>query len=289
MPIIEPIIRPPAEAESLLLQITTGCSRNTCTFCGAYREKSFAIKTYEEIKHDVLFYAKKYPNTRRIFLMDGDALVTQNQKLIPILDCILENFPKCARIASYANGYNITCRSENDLKELYSRKLRLIYMGLESGSQEILTRCHKRATVKEMVEAVCRLREVGIKSSVIVLLGLGGKKHSHIHIRATIEALNTMQPRYLSFLSVMLIPGTPLYDSARRGEFDELSSRQLLVEMKNILKGLELKKTIFRSNHASNFLPLEGRLPHDKKKLIATIDEALEGRVKLIPDFFRGL
>ena len=268
MSIVEPVIRPPSEAESFLLQVTTGCSANQCSFCGAYTGKPFAIKSSKEIFSDIEEWCRHHPNTRRVFLMDGDVLVIKNDKLLPILEKLKYALPKLSRISSYANGYNISARSEEELKALYEHKLSLLYIGLESGNQEILSRCKKRSSVEEMIEAVQRADRVGIKSSVIVLLGLGGKQYSAEHIRDTIKALNRMQPRYVSFLSLMLIPGTPLYEAARRGDFEELDSHELLRQARDIIQGLELEKTIFRSNHASNYLSLEGRFPQDKGKLL---------------------
>jgi radical SAM superfamily enzyme YgiQ (UPF0313 family) len=289
MPLIEPVIRPPSEADSLLLQLTVGCSANSCAFCGAYLRKPFSLKSDAEIFGDIEALSRRSAGTRRIFLLDGDALAVPQKRLVPILDALVERFPALSRIASYANGYNITRRSREELLELSERKLRLIYLGLESGSQEILDRCRKLSSVRQMIEAVRGAEDAGIKSSVIVLLGLGGKKSSELHIRETVKALNEMQPRYLSFLSLMMIPGTPLARDARAGTFEELGAKELLTEARQILEGLEMKRTIFRSDHASNYLALEGRLPHDKSALLTMIDAALSGRVALRPDFFRGL
>ena len=289
MTLIEPIIRPPSERDSFLLQVTTGCSANHCTFCGAYMGKPFAVKDSEEIASDIDEAAALYPDTRRVFLLDGDALAVNNAKLLPVLKKLDEVFPKLSRISSYSNGYNITQRSSAELAELNENKMRLIYMGLESGSQDVLDRCRKRSTADEMIEAVKKAGRAGIKSSVIVLLGLGGKKHSEKHVRDTIKALNKMQPRYLSFLSVMLIPGTPLHKECKEKRFKELNSHELLAEAHSIIKGLELEKTIFRSNHASNYLSLEGRFPQDKNKLLNILDLAISGKINLRPEFSRGL
>ena len=289
MAIVEPVIRPPSEAESFLLQVTCGCSGSNCTFCPAYINKSFQIKNLEEIFSDIDSGGKSFPDTRRVFLIDGDALVVKNEMVLPILDKLHEVFPRLSRISSYANGYNITTRTLEELKELAGRKLTLIYMGLESGSQEVLTHCKKSSSVKEMVEAVRLAKEAGIKSSVIVLLGLGGKEQSDEHVRGTIKALNGMQPRYLSFLSVMLVPGTPLYKEARGSEFTELTSQELLKEAHDILEGLELEGAVFRTNHASNYLSLEGRLPHDKDKLLDMLSEAGLGKLNLRREWMRGL
>lgn len=289
MPLIEPIIRPPSERDSFLLQVTTGCSLNHCTFCGAYMGKPFSIKNHDEIMSDIEEASDLYPDTRRVFLLDGDALVINNAMLIPVLKRLDKIFPKLSRISSYANGYNIVKRSPAELVELYENKLRLIYIGLESGSQEILDLCGKISTVDQMIEVVKKNNNAGIKSSVMVLLGLGGKKHSKKHIQDTIKALNEMQPRYLSFLSVILIQGTSLYKECKEKRFEELNSHELLIEAYGIIEGLDLKKTIFRSDHASNYLQLEGRFPQDKNKLLDILKLAIRGEINLRPELFRGL
>ena len=258
-------------------------------FCGAYKSKPFRVKDHEEVFADIHEFASHYADTRRVFLMDGDALVLSNRKLIPILECLNQSFPKLSRVSSYANGSNILNKSDEDLVELYEHKLRLIYMGLESGCQNILDRCGKSSSVEEMIDAVHRANEAQIKSSVIVLLGLGGKKSSEEHVSCTIDALNKMQPRYLSFLSLMVIPGTPLDAEVRGGNFKELNSFELLKESYDIIKGLDLKKTIFRSNHASNYLSLEGTFPKDKERMLSVLKSALGGDIGLRPEIFRGL
>lgn len=289
MAIVEPIIRPPSEAESFLLQVTVGCSADQCTFCGAYLNKPFAIKNFEEIILDIQRGRSLHSQTRRVFILDGDALVVNNTKLLPVLKELNEAFPMLSRISSYANGYNILRRTDKELHELYAHQLKLIYIGLESGNQDILDRCRKRSSAEEMVEAVRRAAKARIKSSVIVLLGLGGKRYSKEHVKDTITALNRMQPRYLSFLSLMVIPGTPLYEEILNGDFAELNPIELLKETHDIISGLKLEKTIFRCNHASNYLPLEGRFPKDKGRLLDSLQLALQGELKLKPEFLRGL
>lgn len=289
MSLVEPVFRPPAEAESFLLQVTVGCSSDRCAFCGMYKMKSFRVKDPAEVLDDIEREACLAPGTRRVFLMDGDALVLSNAKLIPTLDQLNRAFPRLARISSYANGSNLSRKTDPELRELSSRKLKLIYMGLESGSQAILDRCGKSSSVHEMIGSVRRAEKAGIKSSVMVLLGLGGRAHSGEHVRGTIEALNAMQPRYLSFLSLMIVPGTPLEQQMKKGAFEELGAKELLQECYGIVSGLELEHTVFRSNHASNYLPLEGVFPKDKPALLAMLQAALEGKTGLRPDFFRGL
>jgi len=289
MAIVGPVIRPPAEADSFLLQVTLGCSADHCSFCGAYKNKPFCIKDQKEIMADINEYACRHKQMRRVFLLDGDALVLSNSKLVPILEKLGQAFPRLTRISSYANGCNIVRKDDRELTELYAHKLSLVYMGLESGSQGVLDRCKKSSSAEQMIEAVRKAAKAQIKSSVIVLLGLGGKKYSKEHVKGTIAALNRMQPRYLSFLSLMIIPGTRLAQEVKSGDFEELNSMELLKESYEIIKGIDLKKTIFRSNHASNYLALEGALSRDKTMLLRTLEFAMQGSVGLRPEILRGL
>ena len=289
MPTIEPCIRPPSEAESILLQITCGCSCNTCTFCGAYKTKQFLIKPIKEIFGDIDCFARQPNPSHQLFLMDGDALVLNNHKLLPVLQRIRQRLPSVNRIASYANATNITDRSAHELQQLFDHNLKLIYLGLESGSQEILDRCRKKPTARHMIDAVRKAHDAGIHSSVMVLLGLGGTKHSQQHIVETAAALNEMQPRYLSFLSLMIVPQTVLADQQQRGEFKPLSAQELLIETYEILTRLTLRRTQFYANHASNYLPLAGRLPQAKEELLHLLEAAIKGKIDLTPEFLRGL
>ena len=289
MPILQPVIRPPAEADSFLLQVTLGCSVDTCTFCGAYKNKPFRIKDPDEIASDIDRHAKRYPDTRRVFLMDGDAMVLANAKMVPILHQLQRSFPKLSRVATYANGINILRKNDDELAELRQHQLSLLYMGLESGDQATLDRCHKASRVDDMVIAVRKAAAANIKSSVIVLLGLGGKTYSREHVQGTINALNNMQPRYLSFLSLMVIPQTPLAEDIKSGMFVALNSFELLKEAHDIIDGLHLAKTIFRSDHASNHLPLEGSFPKDKIMLLEILKAAMQGKISLRPELLRGL
>jgi len=289
MPIIEPVIRPPSEANSFLLQITTGCSANSCSFCPSYHGKKFGIKDQNEIFSDIDEFSNYYPDTSKVFLMDGDALVLSFEKLKPVLEYLNKKFPRLNRISSYANDYNILSKSDDDLKNFYDYRLRLIYMGLESGSQKILSQCCKKSTVEGMIKAVLKAKEFKIKSSVIVLLGLGGIELTVEHIEETAKVLNIMQPDYLSFLSLIIIKGTEIYKKVINKEFHELNKLEILNEMHEIIKRLELNKTVFFSNHASNFLPLTGRFPYDKEELLQIISDALLGKVELRDDFYRGL
>jgi radical SAM superfamily enzyme YgiQ (UPF0313 family) len=289
VPLVEPVIRPPSEAESFLLQVTTGCSSNSCTFCGAYRGKPFQVKGHAEIVSDIDDWGRLAPETRRVFLLDGDALAAGRELLVPILERLNRAFPRLRRVASYANGHNVAALSDANLREMAGLKLRHLTIGLESGAQELLDRCRKSSTVAAMTTAVRRADDAGIRSSVIVLLGLGGREFREKHVEETITVLNRMQPRNLSFLTLMLVPGTVLHRQAEQGEFTMPQRDELLREAGDIIKGLELRATTFRSNHASNYLPLEGRFPRDKEALLGAIRSALEGERPLRHEFRRGL
>ncbi len=285
----EAIIRPPAEAGSFILLVTRGCSHNKCTFCGAYRERKFGVRPFEEVAATIGAEAANDPDHRRVFLADGNAMVLKTAELERILDELASALPRLARVGLYANAGDVLSKSDQELRLLADKKLALAYIGLESGNEEVLRRIKKGSTAVEMTEAVRRLQSVGIKVSLIALLGLAGKELSAAHVRDSVEIINQMQPTMLSFLSLMLIPGTPLDRAVERGEFSIPDDLAILEELRGMVAGLELESTVFRSNHASNYLPLAGRLPKDKQRLLAEIDGALAGETPLRPEYWRGL
>jgi radical SAM superfamily enzyme YgiQ (UPF0313 family) len=282
------VIRPPSEANSLILQVTYGCSHNKCTFCGTYLDKPFRVRPIEEVFEDIDSVRWREEVTR-VFLCDGNALVLPQDHLISILDRLNETYPNLQRVGIYANAKDILRKTSDELCELRKRKLGIIYIGLESGSDEVLRRVKKGATAKEQIEAVCKAQDADIKMSVIALLGLGGRELSEVHAIETAKALNQMQPRFASFLTLILVPGTELADQYERGEFELLKPIEFLKELKMVVQNLELEKTIFRTNHASNFLALEGVLSKDKEKILYELERGISGEVPLRPDFFRAL
>lgn len=283
------IIRPPSEAQSILLQVTTGCSHNKCTFCGAYKDKRFSIKDPEVISGDIRKAARCYPDVRRLFLCDGDALILPQKRLLSLLDEINEHLPQLTRIATYASAKAIGMKTDAQLAELYAHGLTMCYMGLESGDDEVLRRVRKHGTAAEIIKQAHRARAAGMKLNVTVLLGLGGRAHSVQHARATGQVLTQMQPEQAAALSLMLVPGTELHEQAEAGQFDELTPSELLQELQIILEHLHLKKGLFMANHASNHLPLKVRLPGGKAKALAMLDEALAGERSLKPEALRRL
>ncbi len=285
------VIRPPSEADSYILQVTYGCSHNRCTFCGTYLDKPFQTRPLEDVQQDVALARQVIPGTRRVFLADGNALVLSSRRLVQILDALAAAFPNLQRVAAYANAQDLLRKSRDELRLLRDKGLRLVYLGLESGHDEVLQRINKGTTAAEMIEAVRRAQAEDIRVSVIALLGIGGPELSLAHAEATGRAVSAMDPRYLSLLTLMLVPGTPLDEQWRQGEFQLLEPEALLAELRHVILHLEgLSGCIFRTNHASNYLPLAGTLPKDKPRLLATLDAALSrGRAALRPEAWRAL
>ena len=285
------VIRPPSEAESYILQVTYGCSHNRCTFCGTYAEKPFRARSSEEVLEDIGVAGIEMPETRKVFLADGNALVLSTGRLVRILDALNTAFPLLRRVGIYANARDILDKSDADLLRLRDKGLALIYLGMESGSDEVLKRISKGISAAEMVQAVHKAKRAGIRVSVICILGLGGRELSSDHAEQTGRVASAMDPPYLSLLTLMLVPGTELHRQCESGEFALLEPAQMLVELRAIIENLNgLSRCIFRTNHASNYLPLAGTLSKDRPRLLETIDTALSrGRSALRPEEWRGL
>jgi radical SAM superfamily enzyme YgiQ (UPF0313 family) len=285
------IIRPPSEADSYILQITYGCSHNRCTFCGTYLDKPFQVRPLEEVLEDIALAQERMPGTRRVFLADGNGLVLSTERLVTILDALASGFRLLRRVGIYASARDILGKSDDDLAMLQQRKLGIIYLGLESGNDEVLRRVHKGITAAEMVAAVHKLRHAGMRTSVIAILGLGGTELSLPHAEETGRVVSAMDPEYLSMLTLMLVPGTELYRQWQSGAFELPEPAGLLHELRQVIARLDgMSRCIFRTNHASNYLPLAGTLSRDKGRLLATIDEALtRGRSALRPEAWRAL
>ncbi len=286
---VEPVFRPPSEANSYLLPVTTGCSHNRCTYCAMYLTKSFRVRPEHEVFEDIETARAVMGDVRRVFLLDGDAFVLSPRKLLRILKAVRAGFPGLQRVGSYVNAQNVAGKSDEELREIAAAGLTIGYLGLESGDPETALKIKKGATIDEMVEAVRRAQAAGIKMSVMSLLGMAGRADSLRHARATAMALNRMQPRYAAFLTVTPVAGTELNDQIAEGTFELISPEESLRELREIVTHLDLSGTIFRANHASNYLPLKGRFPADRERLLETIDAALEGRISLKPEFLRGL
>ncbi len=283
------IIRPPSEANSILFQVTVGCSRNKCTFCGSYQGERFKIKPDNIIMEDIAFAADYCKNQRRVFLCDGDALIIPQKRLMNILTRIEEELPWVTRVGVYANAKSIAMKSTEELKQLREHKLGIAYMGLETGDDITLKEINKGADSEEMIRMGKKIRDVGIKLSVTVILGIAGKERSDIHARQTGRVLSAIDPEYVGALSLMLIPGTPLYNDYKTGKFPLLTPEEMLGELRTMVAATNLSQGLFHANHASNYLPIKARMPKDKEKTLALIDEALAGRIRLKPEWLRGL
>ena len=283
------IIRPPSEANSILLQVTVGCSRNKCTFCGSYQGERFKIKPDDIIMEDIAFAANYCKNQRRVFLCDGDALIIPQKRLMNILTRIEEQLPWVTRVGVYANAKSIGMKSSEELKQLREHKLGIAYMGLETGDDVTLKEIHKGADSGEMIRMGKKIREAGIKLSVTVILGIAGKERSDIHAGETGRVLSAIDPEYVGALSLMLIPGTALYNDYKAGKFPLPSPEEMLRELRIMVAKTNLSQGLFHANHASNYLPIKARMPKDKEKTLALIDEALAGRIHLKPEWLRGL
>lgn len=285
------VIRPPSEADSLILQVTVGCSHNKCIFCPAYKEKRFRIKSFDEIKEDI-DEASIYPHyPRRVFLADGDALIIPQQRLLEIIRYLNEKLPKLRRIGIYGNAKSILRKSVDQLKELKGNKLSIIYLGIESGDETTLEYVRKGVTYEKIVEAARRVKEAGIKLSVTVLLGVAGMDRSIIHAKETARILTDIRPDYIGALTLMIIPEAPLYRMLEMGEFTLPSPFELLQELRTMIAESDLHNCLFFSNHASNYLPIKARLPKDKDSSLKLIDEVLSSgdEALLKPEYLRAL
>lgn len=283
------IIRPPSEANSILLQVTVGCSHNKCTFCGTYKGERFKIKPDETIMEDIDFAAKHCKNQNRVFICDGDALIVPQKRLLKYLQEIEKKLPWVERIGLYANTKGISMKSAEELQELRDHGLGIVYMGLESGDDQTLKAVNKGATAEKMINMGRKIKDAGIKLSVTVLLGLAGRQRSQIHAQETGRVLSAMDPDFAGALSLMLIPGTPLHEDYEAGRFPLLDANEMLAELRTMLAHTDLSDGLFHANHASNYLPVRAKLPEDKKKTLQQIDDALTGKIALRPEFLRAL
>ncbi len=285
------IFRPPSEAESLLLQVTVGCSHNRCAFCAMYADKSFRPKPWAVVERDLRKAAALGPAFRRVFLCDGDALILSTRRLLEILEGIRRYLPWVDRVCVYGDTRSILPKSARELADLRGAGLGIVYHGLESGDDEVLRSVSKGGTRDEAVRAARKLSEAGIAHSVMVLLGLGGEALSERHARNTASALTEMDPPYAAALTVTVVPGTPLWEHRERGEFRLPSKFGFLAELRTIVAESRLTGCRFSSNHASNYLPLRGTLPRDREAVLAVLDEVLAARDEgdLVPEWLRGL
>jgi len=284
------IYRPPSEAESLILQVTVGCSHSRCTFCPSYKVKRFRIKTFQEIKEDIDEAAQFGGAIERVFLADGDSLIVPQPRLREIMEYLNEKLPRLRRVGTYANAKGVLKKTADELRELKEAGLGIIYLGVESGDQVVLDRVRKGTTYEKLLQAGRMVKEAGIKLSVTVLLGIGGSERSREHAVATGRILTEMDPNYVGALSVIIVPGTPLYEEQAQGRFVLPTPFALIEELRTMIAHTDMHGLFF-SNHASNYLPLKARMPKDKEGALRLIDEVLAKRdpALLRPEYFRAL
>lgn len=290
------IFRPPSEAESLLLQITVGCSHNECTYCAMYdhRDQGFRVKPWATVQQDIEeagTLADGGLPIRRVFLCDGDALILPTDKLLRVLTSLRERIPTVRRVGIYGDARSILRKSPGELKELQENGLGIVYHGAESGDDSVLAQVRKGSTAAEAIEAAQRLKEAGIRHSVMVMLGLGGTLGSISHAEKTAQLLSGMDPPFVGALTTTLVPGTPLFKAAENDSFQLPDRWGMLEELRIIIRDSNFTRCRFHSNHASNYLPLSLNLPADRDKALATLEVVLARRNEddLKPDYLRGL
>ncbi len=284
------VFRPPSEAYSLIIQVTIGCAHNRCSFCAMYKNERFRIRQLGEIIEDLKIARATYQRVERIFLADGDALSIPYVKLAEILVKVKEIFPECQRVGIYATPKDILRKSPEELQELRKLGLGILYMGLESGSEQILKEIKKGATAQEMVEAGQKAVASGIQLSITVISGLGGKKNWREHAIKTGEVLSAIDPHYVGLLTLMLVEGTEMKKQVDQGQMELLSPTEVMLETKLMLEHLNVSNCVFRSNHASNYVSLRGTLPQDQDSLIRGIDSILaDGDFSYRHELLRGL
>ncbi len=295
------VIRPPSEADSLIIQVTYGCSHGDCDFCGTYAEKPFRVRPFAEVVQDITgLPAEVKRSVRRVFLADGDAVILPQRRLLEILELLNTEFPRLERVSAYATAQALLRKEVDQLRALRERGLTLLFLGLESGDDATLAAIHKGVTVAEQVEACRRAHEAGIGLSLTTILGLAGADDpdaevlspaSERHARATGAALSSIQPEFIGVLSLMVTPGTPMAERVARGEFVVAGPFAMLRELRELIAAIDVPDALFRSNHASNYLPVGGRLPQDKARMLAALDAVLTAPAgaRLRPESWRAL
>jgi len=269
------IYRPPSEAYSLLIQVTTGCSHNKCTFCPCFKDKKFHIKSFQEIEEDII-EASRYPSVGKVFLCDGDALIIPQKKLVPIFESINRHLRGIERIGLYGNAKSILKKTQEELIQLKNLGLKIVYLGVETGNSGLLEKIKKGVTYAQLVEAGRKIKEAGIILSVTVLLGIGGVTKSMEHARDTARILSDIDPDFASALTVMIVPGTPLYEEYIKGRFVLPDQFGFLNEIGTIVAQSNFTNCFFASNHASNYLPVKAKLPEEKEKAVKLITDVIQ-------------
>lgn len=283
------LYRPPSEAYSLIVQATIGCTHNKCTFCSMYKDKSFRIRSTNEIIDDFKIGRERYKSIKRIFIADGDALAIKTEELIKILSFIKEEIPECERVGIYGSPKAILSKTDEDLEKLKDLGLGIIYLGVESGAEKILKAINKGVTRDQMINAGKKVVKSGIDLSITLISGIGGKDDSKEHAIESAKIINEINPHYVGLLTLLVEEGTPLYEDVQNGRFTLLSPKEVLLETKEMVENLNIDNCIFRSNHASNYVALKGTLPQDKDIILSQINEGLQLANLEEKDLFRRL
>ncbi len=284
------LYRPPSEANSYILQATIGCSWNSCTYCDMYRSKSFRVRNLDESLADIDEAARlQGDQVRKVFVADGDALVMDLPHWEAILERCQTSFPRLRRVSAYATAMNLVARTPAELARLREMGLRLLYIGPETGDDATFKRIAKGAGFDEHAEAARKARDAGIDLSAIFLLGAGGTERSQQHAEESARLITAMDPKFVSLLTLTVVPSTPIARLQETGRFELPTVERMLHELRTIILLADPTDAIFRTNHASNYLPLSGRLPLDRDRIVSVVDAALSGDVNLRPEWSRGL
>jgi radical SAM superfamily enzyme YgiQ (UPF0313 family) len=284
------LYRPPSESDAYILQATIGCSWNACVYCDMYRDKRFRVRDLEESLADLREAARRFgPRVRKLFVADGDALILPLAHWLPLLTQARQGFAGLTRVSCYAMARNILEKSDEELRSLRSAGLSRLYIGPESGDDPTLKRIAKGSSFADHAEAARRAHAAGFELSVIVMLGVGGEARSEEHARATAALITAMDPEFVAALTTTVVPDTPLAQLVARDRFTLPSMERMFGELRTIVDLARPTRALFRSNHASNYLPLAGELPADRERIVASIDAALAGQVALRPEWSRGL
>lgn len=283
------IYRPPSEWQSYLLQVTIGCSHNACTFCGMFKDKKYRVRSLDEIMEDIDMAKKTLGTVHQVFLCDGDAIAMPTSALLKILHKLKRTFPDLQEIATYAGPKSTLSKSKEELKLLYEAGLTRAYLGVESGDDQVLKETCKGVNASQMLEAGQNLVNAGMKLYAIILIGLAGQERSNENALATAEIINQMHPTDLAAMTYTPVPGTKLFQNIEQGKFHVLNDTECLKETKELVQHIKLDQLHFTSNHASNFVPIDGILKKDKEKIITLLDKAIEGKIPKRNDRQRGL
>ena len=286
----EPVYRPPSEAKSLIFQVTLGCSFNQCSFCDMYRNKEYSEKTWDEVKAEIDLMAKQIPDTSRIFLADGDAINISTDYMVQIVEYLYNSFPKLERVSCYAMPMNLLKKTPEELKKMREAGLKMLYLGIESGSDIILKKITKGATAETIIRACRKAIETGFTLSCIIILGLGGKTHSKEHIKETARVVSASSPHYLGTLTLILETGVKQEFLTKFGEeFHPINDEEALIELHDLVEQIDVKeKMLFRANHGSNAYNIAGTFPDEKNAMLKKISWLKEHPENVRPEGFRA-